>query len=213
MRDRYTVLATAYLTKPKIGRVAAKTLLIGAAVLHVEERFGAPAVHLDAHTTLATDNPADTLGWLAGELWEGHRTLMLWRAEDIVVPSLIAAADDAPDAAIAAQFLRRLERSLTGRVIDVAEYFGGSKATSLDAVLHEEGLPFRPMTRQALDEAYRTSCHGDVLEHLKLRVLGLWRLWARRQQNAEALERAVEAAQVGAGGPFPAIDLDAEKRS
>jgi hypothetical protein len=212
MRDRYTVLATAYLTRPQLGRTPARTLLVGAAVLHVEERFSAPAVHLDAHSTLVTDNPADTLAWLAGELWEGDRTLLLWRAEDIVVPSLIAAAEDSPDAAIAAQFLRRLERSLTGRVIDVAELFGGAKATSLDAILHKEGLPFRPMTRNALDEAYRTSCHGDVLDHLKLRALGLWRLWARRQSNAEALEQAVDAAAVGAGDSRPVSDGDAETR-
>lgn len=191
MRDRYTVLATACLTKPKLGRTPARTSLIGAAALHVEERFAAPAVRIDAHTTLVTDSPADTLGWLAGELGEGNRTLLLWRAEDIVVPSLIAAAEDAPDPVIGAQLLRRLERSLTGRVIDVADHFGGSKATSLDAVLHQEALPFRPMTRNAMDEAYRTSCHGDVLEYLKLRALGLFRLWARQQPNGEELERAV----------------------
>lgn len=193
MRESYTVLATTYINQPELGRRPACTLLIGAAVLQVTERFGSWAFNLDAHSSLATDNRGDTLLWLTSHLRGGAARLMLWRAEDIAVPSLVAAAETTTDLVIAAQFLREFERCFGNDIIDVADVFGGARATSLVTVFNEAGLAYKPMTAAALDEAWRTSNHGKVRDHLRLRALGVWQLWARRQPNAGNLEQATLA--------------------
>lgn len=191
MNNLYIVLTTAYINAPRLGAVPPRTLLVGACVIHIDNGFGRIAADLKAHSSLVTDDPGATLKWLTQELTRDERRLLVWRAECIVVPSLIAAAKDLADLPSAAKFLQALVAALDRGLIDVAEPFGGARATSLDAILSKEGCPFRPMSKAAMSEAYRTTCHGDVREHLRLRALGLWRLWSRHQPGGADLERAV----------------------
>jgi hypothetical protein len=46
------------------------------------------------------------------------------------------------------------------------------------------------MTREALNEAHRTGCHGAIRDHLAARVIAMWRLWLRDQADADAMEAA-----------------------
>lgn len=185
------VLATSWLNQPALGDRPARTLLAGASTLAISLRFGRLSFHLQAHSSTVTDDPADTMRWLVERLPAGGQ-LLLWRAEDIVVPSMIAAADTARDQMTAARLLRALERAFTGEVVDVAEPHGGARAKSFDAIAHRHGMPFIPMTREQLGEAHRTGCHGAIREHLAGRVKAMWRLWLADQLAAEGLQLMTE---------------------
>ena len=168
-------------------------MLVGAATLTCRYRFGSVGFDLGAHSTTVTDNPVETISWLADAFHIPPARLLLWRAENIVVPSLIAAAETARDALAAAKMLRELDLAFTGEVIDVAETYGGSSAKSFDAVAHWADVPFVPMTRADLEEAHRTGCHGAIREHLAARVKATWQLWLASRKDAESLVGATEA--------------------
>lgn len=191
--ENTTVLATAWLNQPALGGRPAHTLLSGAATLSVRHRFGNWGFELRAHSTTVTDNPADTMLWLAQALWSPPARMLIWRGEDIVVPSLIAACDTASDTVAAAKLLRQLGAAFDREVTDVAERFGGAQATSFDAIAHLHFLPFVPMTRQDLEEAHRTGCHGAIRNHLAARVKATFKLWALAQHDAGDLLAATDA--------------------
>jgi hypothetical protein len=186
--DDTIVLATACINQPKLERRPARTLLVGAAILTVRQRFSGWSFDLQCHSTTITDNPADTMTWLGENLSASNKRLLVWRAEDIVVPSLITATDTARDQVAAAHMLHQLKTVFAGEVIDVAAAHGGALATSFDAVAHQHGLPFVPMTRGALSEAHRTGCHGAIRDHLAARAIATWRLWLRWPPGNKALE-------------------------
>lgn len=187
-----TVLATAWLTPPALGQRPARTLLVGAATLTVRNRFSGFSFMLETHSTTVTDNPAETILWLAEDLAARTSRLLMWRAEDIVVPSLIAAAETARDGLTGAKLLRELERAFTREVEDVAQAFGGTQARSFDALAHQHGLPFIPMARGDLEDAHRLGNHGAIREHLAARVKATWRLWLHGRPD-EILLAATDA--------------------
>lgn len=193
MTSDTVVLATAWIHQPALGDRPARTLLVGAATLTFRYRFGGAGFDLAAHSSTVTDDPAETISWLAEALHIPPARLLLWRAEDIVVPSLIAAAETARDTIAAAKLLRELDLVFTGEVIDVAESYGGTGATSFDAVAHGAGLPFVPMTRADLSEYHRTGCHGAIREHLTARVKAIWQLWLASREDTETLQAMTEA--------------------
>lgn len=186
-------LSTAWIHQPARGKAPARTLLVGAATLSVRYHFGTLAFDLATHSTTVTDNPVETMTWLAERLHVPLTRLLLWRAEDIVVPSLISACETTRDTLTAARLLRELELTLDGEVVDVAESYGGSRATSFDAVSHDAGLPFRPMSKDLLHRSHRTGCHGAIRAHLASRAIGTWRLWLKSRDDAEALIAATDA--------------------
>ena len=186
-------LSTAWIHQPALGQRPARTLLVGAATLTLSYRFGTLAFDLATHSTTVTDDPADTMRWLADRLHIPPARLLLWRAGDIVVPSLIAAAETARDAMAGARLLRELDLTLNGEVVDVAESYGGSTATSFDAIAHGAGLPFMPMSRTALAEAHRLGNHGALREHLAARAKATWQLWLNSRDDTESLVAATEA--------------------
>ena len=183
-------LATAWLNVDKLGGRPARTLLIGAAVLTVRQLFGSWSFDLLAESATVTDNPASVMTWLGERLARPER-LLIWRAEDIAVPSLVAAAETAADTVAAAKLLRGLDRAFGAEVIDVAADHGGSRATSFDAVAHAAGLPFVAMNLTDLAEAHRLMDHGLIRDHLTARAKAIWRLWLLQQQD-EALTSATE---------------------
>lgn len=187
------ILATAWINQPRPEQPPAQTLLVGAAVLAVSYRFGTLAFDLATHSTTVTDDPVDTMAWLADRFHVSPARLLLWRASDIVVPSLIAAAETTHDAVTGARLLHALALTLTGEVIDVATGYGGSKATSFDAVAHGAGLPFVPLPRPALAEAHRSGNHGLIRDHLAERCKTTWRLWLAGQADPQSLAAATEA--------------------
>ena len=187
------VLATSWIHQSALGDRPARTLLVGAATLTFRYRFGSAGFDLAAHSTTVTDDPAETISWLADGLHIPPGRLLLWRAEDIVVPSLIAAAETARDALAAARMLRELDLVFTGEVLDVAESYGGAGATSFDAVAHDAGIPFAPMTRAELSEYHRTGNHGAIREHLAVRVKAIWQLWLASREDTETLTAMTEA--------------------
>lgn len=187
------ILATSWIHQPALGDRPARTLLVGAATMTVRYRFGSLGFDVAAHSTTVTDDPAETILWLADAFHIPPARLLLWRAEDIVVPSLIAAAETARDAIAAAKLLRELDLVFTGEVIDVAETYGGINVTSFDATAHDTGIPFVPMTRADLAEAHRTGCHGDIREHLAARVKAIWQLWLASREDTDTLIAATEA--------------------
>lgn len=184
MNTDTVILSTAWINQPELGERPARTLLIGAATLTVSNRFGTLAFDLAAHSTTVTCDQVETMKWLADRLQAPPARLLLWRAGDIVVPSLIAAAETARDAISGARLLRQFDLALTGEVIDVADSYGGSKATSFDAIAHQAGLSFVPMTRADLAEAHRTGCHGAIRDHLAARAKATWRLWLNGLDDA-----------------------------
>lgn len=184
----HNVLSIAALKQPTLGRKPATTLLIGASLLRVQSRFGEPAFDLTVHASLVGDNASDTMKWVADEL-PTYGTLLLWRAEDLVVPALVSAAETASDAVVAAAMLRTLDRALGGNVVDVAGPHGGARATSFDRVAHEHGFPFKPMSGAQLAEAHRTFCYLDVFDHLRTRALTTWLLHLAHVGD-EALQEA-----------------------
>lgn len=186
-------LSTAWIHQPARGKAPARTLLVGAATLSVRYHFGTLAFGLATHSTTVTDNPVETMTWLAERLHVPPTRLLLWRAEDIVVPSLISACETTRDTLTAARLLRELEPTLDGEVVDVAESYGGSRATSFDAVSHDAGLPFRPMSKDLLHRSHRTGCHGAIRAHLASRAIGTWRLWLKSRDDADALIAATDA--------------------
>ena len=186
-------LSTAWIHQPAYGKASARTLLVGAASLTASYRFGTLAFDLATHSTCVTDDPAETMGWLAERLHVPPARLLLWRAEDIVVPSLISACETARNTLTAARLLRELDLTFGGEVIDVADNYGAGRATSFDAVSHGVGLPFRPMSKDLLHEAHRTGCHHAIRTHLASRALGTWRLWLKSRDDAEALITATDA--------------------
>ncbi|HEX8486556.1 hypothetical protein [Sphingomonas sp.] len=187
------VLATSWIQQSALGERPARTLLVGAAMLTCRFRFGSMGFHVAAHSTTVTDDPAETMSWLADAFHIPPERLLLWRAEDIVVPSLIAVAETARDTIAAAKLLRELDSVFTGEVIDVAETYGGTSATSFDAIAHGAGIPFVPMTRADLAESHRTGCHGAIREHLVTRVKAIWQLWLASREDTESLAAATEA--------------------
>lgn len=189
MPHHHTVLSIAALKMPALGRRAATTLLVGAALLRIQHRFGAPAFDLKVHASLVGDNPADTMRWLANEL-PGQGALLLWRAEDVVVPALVSAASTAVDTTVAAAMLRSLDRALEDEVIDVAVPYGGALATSFDRVAHGHGLPFVPMHRDALAEAHATFNYGAVHDHLRTRAVATWQLHLTNVEDNSVLRDA-----------------------
>ncbi len=186
-------LSTAWIHQPACGKAPARTLLVGAATLSTRYHFGTLAFDLAAHSTTVTDSPVETMTWLAERLHVPPNRLLLWRAEDIVVPSLISACETTRDTLVAARLLRELELTLDGEMIDVADSHGGASATSFDAVSHNAGLPFRPMSKDLLHEAHRTGCHGAIRAHLASRAIGTWRLWLKGRNDADALIAATDA--------------------
>lgn len=193
MSTKTAILATAWIHQPALAQRPARTLLAGAAILSIFYRFGTLGFDLQAHSTTVTDDPAETICWLADALHVPPQRLLLWRAEDIVVPSLIAAAESARDAMAGARLLRELDLAFTGEVIDVAEVYGGTAATSFDAIAHRHGLPFVVLTKADLAEAHRTGCHGAIRKHLASRAIGTWRLWLAGQPDAASLIEKTEA--------------------
>jgi hypothetical protein len=186
-------LSTAWIHQLARGKAPARTLLVGAATLSVRYHFGTLAFDLATHSTTVTDNPVETMIWLAERLHVPPSRLLLWRAEDIVVPSLISACETTRDTLTAARLLRELELTLDGEVVDVAESYGGSQATSFDAVSHAAGFTFRPMTEAKLHEAHRTGCYGAIRKHLASRAIGTWRLWLQSRADAASLIAATDA--------------------
>lgn len=193
MSTEIAILATAWIHQPPLAQRPARTLLVGAAMLSVCYRFGTLGFDLQAHSTTITDDPAETICWLAEALQVPPQRLLLWRAEDIVVPSLIAAAETARDAMAGARLLRELDLAFTGEVIDVAEAHGGAAATSFDAIAHRHGLPVVTMAKAELSKAHRTGCHGAIRNHLASRAIGTWRLWLASQADAAPLIEKTEA--------------------
>ena len=80
-----TVLATAWLNQPALGQHPARTLLVGAATLAARQRFSGWSFQLEAHSTTVTDNPAETILWLAEDLAARPSRLLLWRATRTVL--------------------------------------------------------------------------------------------------------------------------------
>lgn len=193
MSTETAILATAWIHQTALGERPARTLLVGAAKLSVFYSFGTLGFDIQAHSTTITDDPADTICWLADKLYVPPKRLLLWRAEDIVVPSLIAAAETARDAVAGARLLRELDLAFTSEVVDVAEAHGGSAATSFDAIAHSHGLPFVPMTKTDLSQAHRTGCHGAISEHLAARAIAIWRIWLAGREDAASLIQKTEA--------------------
>jgi len=187
------VLATSWIHQSALGERPARTLLVGAAMLTCHYRFGRLGFDLTAHSTTVTDDPAETISWLADAFHIPPERLLLWRGEDIVVPSLIAVAETARDTIAAARMLRELDMVFKAEVIDVADAYGGTGATSFDAIAHANGIPFVPMTRADLAEAHRTGHHGAIREHLAARVKATWRLWLKSREDCESLVAATEA--------------------
>ncbi|WP_161978389.1 hypothetical protein [Sphingomonas oligophenolica] len=193
MTNDTLVLATACLNQSEMPERAARTLLVGAAILNVRHRFGSWSFDLQSDSTTVTDNPADTMLWLGERLQCADGQLLLWRGEDITVPSLIAAAETARDTIAAVTLLRRLAATFTGEVIDVATAFGGSKATSFDAIAHRHGVAFVPMTRTDLAEAHRLGNHGDIRAHLEARAKAMWQLWLPGVPDDDSVRSATHA--------------------
>lgn len=193
MTSDTVILATSWIHQPAVGERPARTLLVGAATLNFRYRFGSAGFDLAAHSTCVADNPDGTISWLAETFHVPPQRLLLWRAEDIVVPSLIAAAETARDAMAGARLLRELDLAFTGEVIDVAEAHGGISATSFDAIAHGAGLPIVPMTRTQMTEAHRTCDHGAIREHLAARVKAIWQLWLANREDAGTLRTVTEA--------------------
>lgn len=193
MTTETIVLATAWINQPALGQRPARTLLVGAATLKIYYRFGSLGFDLQAHSTTVTDDPAETISWFADAFHVPPERLLLWRAEDIVVPSLIAAAETARDTIAAAKLLRELDLVFTGEVIDVAEEYGGRSATSFDAVAHAHGVPFVTMTPAALAKAHRLGNHHMIRQHLAARVKATWRLWLAGRDDTESLIAATDA--------------------
>jgi hypothetical protein len=193
MTTETVVLATAWINQPALSQRPARTLLVGAATLKVSYRFGSLAFDLKAHSTTVTDDPAETMLWLADAFHLPPERLLLWRAEDIVVPSLIAAAETARDTVAAAKLLRELDLVFTGEVIDVVESYGGRTATSFDAVAHAHGVPFVAMTPAALAEAHRLGNHYAIREHLAARAKATWRLWLASREDTGSLIGGTDA--------------------
>lgn len=186
-------LATAWIHQPALSKRPARTLLVGAATLKVRYRFGSLGFDLDAHSTCVTDDPCETMAWLADALNVPPERLLLWRAEDIVVPSLISACETARDTIAAARLLRELKLTFEGEVIDVAESYGGARATAFDAVAHAQDFNFVPMAPSVLGEAHRCGHHGAIRRHLASRVINTWRLWLKTRQDVESLITATDA--------------------
>ena len=191
MFDDTVVLATSWLNQDQLGSHPARTLLVGAAVLAVRERFGSWSFDLQLDSTTVTDDPAHTMRWLTEALPQGAR-LLLWRAENIVVPSLIAAASSA-DTMTAAKLLRRLDAAFAGDVIDIAAPHGGVRATSFDAIAHAAGLPFVALPQRELADTFTAMNHGNIRDHLGSRVKAMWRLWLKGQPDAMVLTAATVA--------------------
>lgn len=192
MTTETAVLATAWISQPALAGRPARTLLVGAAMLKIYYRFGSLSFDLRAHSTTVTDDPAETITWLAESLHVPPSRLLLWRGEDIVVPSLVAAAETARDTVSAAKLLRELDLTFTREVIDVAETHGGAKASSFHSVAHGAGIPFVPMTQVALAEAHRLGNHFMIRQHLATRVKATWGLWLTARQDAKSLIAATE---------------------
>jgi hypothetical protein len=188
-----TVLATAWIHQPALGQRPARTLLVGAARLSMFYSFGSLGFDLQAHSTTITDDPAETISWLADALHVLPKRLLLWRAEDIVVPSLVAAAETARDVMAGTRMLRELDLAFTGDVIDVAEAHGGAAATSFDAIAHRHGFPVVALSKAELAEAHRTGNHGSIRKHLAARAIATWRLWLASRDDAELLIEKTEA--------------------
>ena len=186
-------ISTAWIHQRACRDRPARTLLVGASILTCSDRFGSAAFDLAAHSSTVTDDPAETMAWLAERLEIAPARLLLWRAEDIVVPSLISACETARDSMTAARLLRAINRVFEREVVDVAEQHGGSKASSFDAVMHSAGLPFSPMAKADLHHAHSTGCHSDIREHLAARAVSTFRLWLRGQEEAEDLIAATDA--------------------
>lgn len=193
MNTDTVILATAWIHQPPLSTRPARTLIVGAATLTVRYRFGDLGFDLEAHSTTVTDDPHETMTWLAERLHVPPARLLLWRAEDIVVPSLISACDTARDTMAAARLLRELKLAFEGDVIDVAEGYGGYAATSFDAVAHAAGAAFVPMRSADLAEAHRTGCHGAIRQHLAARVKATWQLWLKGCEDGDSLIAATDA--------------------
>lgn len=193
MTDNTIAISTAWIHQRACRDRPARTLLVGASILTCSDRFGSAAFDLASHSTTVTDDPAETMAWLAERLYVAPARLLLWRAEDIVVPSLISACETARDTMTAARLLRALDRAFEGAVIDLAEQHGGSKASSFDAVMHSAKLPFRSMAKADLHHAHSTGCHADIREHLAARAISTFRLWLQSQDEVGNLIAATEA--------------------
>lgn len=199
-------LSTAWIHQRAYGERPAHTLLVGASILTCSHRFGSAAFDLAAHSTTVTDNPADTMAWLTERLEVMPAQLLLWRAADIVVPSLISACETTRDTMTAARLLRALDRIFDGEVIDVAEQHGGSTARSFDAVMDAAGLPFKPMSKADLHCAHSTGCHGDIREHLAMRATSTFRLWLHGQDGAADLIADIDAWVATSNPELSALD-------
>lgn len=193
MTNDTIAISTAWIHQRACRDRPSRTLLVGASILTCSDRFGSAAFDLAAHSTTVTDDPAETMAWLAERLEVAPARLLLWRAEDIVVPSLISACETARNTMTAARLLRALDRIFEGEVIDVAEQIGGPKASSFDAVMHSAGLPFSTLAKGDLHHAHSTGCHADIREHLAARAVSTFRLWLRGQEEAEDLIAATDA--------------------
>lgn len=185
------VLSTAAIAVPKMGSRPARTLLIAAAVLVVRHRFGCWSFDLNTDSTTVTDDPAETLVWLADRLHAADR-LIVWRAEDVTVPSLIQAAEGLVDGTAAARLLRSAHSAFAGEIIDVAAAHGPD-AGSFDRIAARHALPYRTMSPAALAEAHRTGNHGQLRDHVGTRAQTMWRLWLAEQPGADALTAATIA--------------------
>ena len=187
------ILSTACISQPPLGLRPARILLVGAAALTMRFSFGSLGFDLQAHSTTITDDPAETMSWLADAFHIPPERLLLWRAEDIVVPSLLAAAETTHDTITAARLLREMNLVFDGEVIDVADAYGAAKATSFDSVAHAASIPFVQMTRAGLAEAHLLGCHGAIRDHLAARAKATWRLWLNGQKDKGSLIAATDA--------------------
>jgi hypothetical protein len=193
MDTQYSVLSISHVQRRGMGSVPAMTVLAGAAVFQASYVNELWSFELETHSTLSTDEPGDTLAWLTERPWNPAAPLLLWRAGDIVLPALIAAAEDCPKADLGLRALLGVERLLTGTLVDVADLYGGAAATSFDAVAHANGVSFLPLTKTELNNAWHSGNHGLVRQHLAARAAATLRLWLMKQNDQTELASALAA--------------------
>lgn len=195
MRKSYTVISSTYLQQPAMGKRPARTWLAGMALLHVDERWGKWSFDIRSSAALAGDNIWDVPLWAAQEL-RAPATLVGWRLDDIVVPSLIAAADTCGDPAIAREFLRALENTFTGDIVDLAASQGGAGASRLCAAAEAMGVPVPSLSGARLDEIWHSGCLADMRDHVSARAVALWLMLLADPERADDAMREATAAWI-----------------
>lgn len=195
MRKNYTVISSTYVAQAALGKRPARTWLAGVALLTAREQWGKWQLNVQIGVALVGDNVWDVPLWLSKNL-KTPTTLVGWRLDDIVVPSLIAAADTCGDPAIARECLRSLEGALTDEVVDLAATQGGAGAPRLCAAAEAVGVPVPSLSGAGLDEIWRTGCLADMRDHVSARALSLWLMFLADPARADEEMRKATAAWI-----------------